>query len=445
MNNYKAVELRVKSKWSRRLVSVVRLSLPRGMRDIDAEEFSNIDYVKSRFTRTVGLFNFKMLQPSPLEMLSTLEAKGGPTISNEIYNFRDKGGREVALRFDLTVGLTRYISQRRDMKLPIKAASFGGVWRYDEPQAGRYRYFHQWDAELYDKYNLEHEAEIIQLAASFFEDLGLKVTIDISNRELLEQYMKQELGMSDPLLAFEVFRAMDKVQKKGVEAVYNEYANKISPALLKPLLELSSQIGTINEIEEHITILSRLSKWRSLSELESSLLARGVRNVRINLGIVRGLDYYSGSVFEIFDPTSKLGALAGGGRFDILTSAFDRSDIGAIGVAGGVERLLNVLCHHGLLKVKTKPLVFVASEDDDKKFVLKIVSELRGAGIPADYDSRGRSLRKQMDYGSYIGATILVRVAQKGSENDITVKNLVSGQEVKGKPIRAVELVSEII
>lgn len=423
----------------------MRLSLPRGMRDMDADELSNINYVRNRFIRTAGLFNFKILQPSPLEMLSTLEAKGGPTISKEIYNFKDKGGREVALRFDLTVGLTRYISQRREMKLPIKAAAFGGVWRYDEPQAGRYRYFHQWDVELYDTYNLEHEAEIIQLAASFFEDLGLKVTIDVSHRELLEQYMKQELGMSDPQLAFEVFRAMDKVQKKGVEAVYNEYASKINPTLLKPLLELSSQIGTINEIEDQATKLSKLPKWQSLRELESSLSARGVSNVRINLGIVRGLDYYSGTVFEIFDPTSTVGALAGGGRFDILTSAFDRSDIGAIGVAGGVERLLNVLCHHGLLRVKAKPLVFVASEDNNKKVVLKLVSELRSAGIPADYDSRARSFRKQMDYGSSIGATILVRAAQKEGENNITVRNLVTGQEVKGKVIQLLELVLEIL
>jgi histidyl-tRNA synthetase len=257
--------------------------------------------------------------------------------------------------------------------------------------------------------------------------------------------MKQELGMSDPQLALEVFRAMDKVQKKGLEAVYNEYANRISPTVLKPLLELSSQIGTINEIEDQVTKLSKLPKWQSLRELESSLTARGVRNIRINLGIVRGLDYYSGIVFEIFDPSSTVGALAGGGRFDTLTSAFNRDDIGAIGVAGGVERLLNVLYHHGLLKVKSKPLVFVASGSDDKKFVLKLVSELRGAGIPADYDSRSRSFRKQMDYGAFIGATILVRVAHEGSESDITVKNLISGQEVKGNVIQVPELVSEML
>jgi histidyl-tRNA synthetase len=179
--------------------------------------------------------------------------------------------------------------------------------------------------------------------------------------------------------------------------------------------------------------------------LESSLSARGVSNTRINLGIVRGLDYYSGTVFEIFDPTFTVGALAGGGRFDMLTSTFDRSDLGAIGVAGGVERLLKVLCHHGLLKVKTKPIIYVTSEDNDKQLVLKCVSELRGAGIPADYDSRARSFRKQMDYASSIGATTLVIATQKQGENNIRVKNLVSGQEVKGKVIQLIELVSEIL
>jgi histidyl-tRNA synthetase len=423
----------------------VKLTLPRGMRDIDANEWSNINYVRDRFLRTADLFNFKILQPSPLEMLSTLEAKGGPAISKEIYNFEDKGGREIALRFDLTIGLTRYISQKREMKLPVKAAAFGGVWRYDEPQAGRYRYFHQWDVELYDTYNLENEAEIIHLTASFFEDLGLKVTIDLSHRELLEQYMRQELGVSDPQLAFEVFRAMDKVQKKGVEAVYNEYESKISPTVLKPLLELSTHVGTTNEIEDQATKLIKLPRWQTLRELERSLSARGVNNVRINLGIVRGLDYYSGTVFEIFDPTTTVGALAGGGRFDILTSAFDRRDLGAIGVAGGVERLLNVLCHHGLLKAKVKPLVYVTSENYDKKLVLKCVSELRGAGIPADYDNRTRSFRKQMDYASSIRATTLVIATQEEGENIIRVKNLISGQEVKGKVFRLIELVSKIV
>lgn len=422
----------------------MKLDIPRGMRDLDAEELSHINYIRNRFMRTADLFNFKVHQPSTLEMLSTLEAKGGSAISNEIYNFKDKGGREIALRFDLTVGLTRYIARRREMKLPIKVAAFGGVWRYDEPQAGRYRYFHQWDVEIYDSYNLEHEAEIIQLAASFFKRLGLDVTIDINHRELLEQYMKQNLGLSDPHMSLEIFRAIDKVQKKGAQAVYEEYEQKINPSILKPLLELSTVIGTIEDVEDQNREISKLSRWRTLCELVDSLSFRGVSNVRINLGIVRGLDYYSGTVFEIFDPSLNLGALAGGGRYDILTSAFNRRDIGAIGVAGGVERLLSALSHHGLIKVEKKPLVFVASENN-KELVLRVISELRGAGIPADYDSRQRPLRKQLEYGNSIGSTIVVRVEQKDVEQTVTVKSMVSGLEMKGKINKARTLVLDML
>ena len=137
---------------------MVKLELPRGMRDLEADEFASISYVRDRFLETARLFNFQLIEPSPLESLSTLEAKGGVAISNEIYAFKDKGGRDVGLRFDLTIGLTRYVASRRDLKMPTKLATFAGVWRYDEPQAGRYRYFHQWDVEVYGPFSQESDA-----------------------------------------------------------------------------------------------------------------------------------------------------------------------------------------------------------------------------------------------------------------------------------------------
>jgi histidyl-tRNA synthetase len=123
----------------------MKLELPRGMRDLESDELHAIDYIKEKFFETTRLFNFKNIEPSPVEMLATLEAKAGPAISNDIYSFTDKGGRNIALRFDLTIGLTRFVASRRDLKMPAKIAAFAGVWRYDEPQAARYRYFHQWD------------------------------------------------------------------------------------------------------------------------------------------------------------------------------------------------------------------------------------------------------------------------------------------------------------
>jgi histidyl-tRNA synthetase len=422
----------------------VKLDIPRGMRDLDAKEYSDINYIRNHFIRTASLFNFKLHQPSTLEMMSTLEAKGGSAISNEIYNFKDKGGRDIALRFDLTVGLTRHIARRRELKLPIKVAAFGGVWRYDEPQAGRYRHFHQWDVEIYDTYNLEHEAEIIQLVAYFFKELRLDVTIDINHRELLEQYIRKKLGLSDPHLSLEIFRAIDKVQKKGQQAVFEEYEHKIKPSILKPLLELSTVVGTVKDIEDQNLEISKLSRWKTICELVDSLSLRGVSNTRINLGVVRGLDYYSGIVFEILDPSFDMGALAGGGRYDTLTSAFNRRDIGAIGVAGGVERLLSALSHHGLIKMDNNPLVFVVSEN--KGLVFRIVSELRCDGIPADYDSRCRPIRKQLEYAASIGASIVVMIEQEhGVSHTVKAKSLMSGLEMEGRIDQTRSIVQDLL
>ncbi|MGA9744133.1 MAG: ATP phosphoribosyltransferase regulatory subunit, partial [Nitrososphaeraceae archaeon] len=140
----------------------MKIELPRGMRDIEFEESKYIELMRQKFVDSAQRFNFTFMEPSPLELLSTLEAKSGPSISNETYSFTDKGGRMIGLRFDLTVGLSRFVSQRRELKMPTKLASFGGVWRYDEPQFGRYRYFHQWDVEIFGSFSNEADSEIIE-------------------------------------------------------------------------------------------------------------------------------------------------------------------------------------------------------------------------------------------------------------------------------------------
>ncbi|HEY7507060.1 MAG TPA: ATP phosphoribosyltransferase regulatory subunit, partial [Nitrososphaera sp.] len=292
---------------------MAKLELPRGMRDLGAEEFADISYVRDKFNETANAFNFKLMEPSPLEMLATLEAKGGAAISNEIYSFTDKGKREIALRFDLTIGLTRLVALRRDLKMPAKLAAFAGVWRYDEPQAGRYRYFHQWDIEVYGPFSQESDAEVIEFVHSFFKRLGLKVVIEINDRQLIEQYIRNKLGVSDEDLILEMFRAIDKVSKKGAQAVLDEYKAKIDPAKLRSLINLSQQSGTADKIAGK-TDIAKIEGWQKLVGLMESLASRKVEDVRINLGIVRGLDYYSGIVFEVIEPASDTGALVGGGR-----------------------------------------------------------------------------------------------------------------------------------
>jgi len=402
------------------------------MRDLEADEFANISYIRDRFLETARLFNFQLTEPSPLEMLSTLEAKGGPAISNEIYAFKDKGGRDVALRFDLTIGLTRYVASRRDLKMPAKLATFAGVWRYDEPQAGRYRYFHQWDVEVYGPFRQESDAEVIEFVSAFFKKLGLKVTIEVNDRQLIEQYIKTKLGISGEERMLEMFRAVDKVPKKGSHAVLTEYEGRIEPSKLQALIELSTVKGTVEEVAGKADVKG-LDSWQKFAGLMDSLRSRKVEGARVNLGIVRGLDYYSGVVFEAFDPSSDSGALVGGGRYDRLTEAFGRKDIGATGVAGGVERIVMALQKNGILKPAAKALVYVTyASDDVRGRAVEAVSALRAAGITADYDILGRSLRKQLDDASMKGAALAVIVATNEiAAGQVIVRSMNDGTESK--------------
>ena len=251
--------------------------------------------------------------------------KSGETIKDEIYYFKDKGDREVALRFDFTVGLTRYVTSQKSLKLPVKLFSFGGVWRYDEPQKGRYRFFNQWNIEIYGKPSLESESEVITFTSRLFEVLDFSnIVIDINHRKLVESYINTVFGSLDKTLISDILRAIDKIQKKSKDEILSEYQQKgYSRDNLEKILEFSQIKGTPQDIEK-IFDVSQLDSWDDLKNLWDSLKNRDVSNIRINFGIVRGLDYYSGIVFEVYDVTSSLGALAGGGRYDSLTKAFGR-------------------------------------------------------------------------------------------------------------------------
>jgi histidyl-tRNA synthetase len=412
----------------------MKLELPRGMRDIEPEELHNINYIKEKFIETTNLFNFKLMEPSPLEMLTTLEAKAGASISNEIYSFADKGRRNIALRFDLTIGLTRFVATRRDLKMPVKLASFSDVWRYDEPQAGRYRYFHQWDIEIYGSGSIESDVEVIEFVSVFLKKLGLNIMVEVNDRQLIEEYIRQKLGINEGQTIADMLRAVDKVAKKSVSELYEEYKDKISLSTLQQLIDLSSIKGTINEVYSKAD-LKGLENWNRVVALMDSLKSRRVNNARVNLGIVRGLDYYSGVVFEAFDPFSELGALVGGGRYDRLTHAFGRQDIGAIGAAGGVERIMIALKKHGILKSVPKQMVYVAyTSSIIRASALDIVSILRNSGISTDYNVNERTLRKQLDDAASKNAVLTVIVAPEEIEKgQVTVRSMSDGIESKQK------------
>ena len=369
------------------------------------------------------------MDPSPIELLSVLETKSGPAIRDEIYFFKDKGDREVALRYDFTVGLTRYAAAQKSMKLPAKISSFGGVFRYDEPQKGRYRYFHQWDIEIYGKPTLESEAEVIELTSRLFDSLLLKnITIDINHRNLVESYINKIFDSKDSQLVADILRAVDKIAKKSKDEIISEFKDRYEIDKLQKILEFSQIKGTISEVEKAFDV-SQLESWDELKLLVDSLENRGVSNVRINFGIVRGLDYYSGIVFEVFDKNSTLGALAGGGRYDSLTKAFGREDIGATGVAGGVERIILTMHEQGIIpEIKQKRIAVLYVNDEMQKVALSIASLLRLANIPTDIDLVGRNLKKQMEIATNARFAIIVG-PQELEEGNVVLRDMNDGTE----------------
>ena len=400
------------------------------MKDFEGEENASIEHIRNHFKKLSNLYGFSFMDPSPIELLSTLETKSGSGIRDEIYYFKDKGDREVALRFDFTMGLTRYAAAQKSIKLPAKISAFGGVFRYDEPQKGRYRYFHQWDIEVYGKSGLESESEIIEITSRLFDLLLLKdIIIDINHRNLVESYINKVFDSKDPALVADILRAVDKIAKKSKEQILKEFQEKgYATEKLEQILEFSQIKGSILKVEEVFDV-SQLESWDELKALVDSLENRGVSNVRINFGIVRGLDYYSGIVFEVFDKNSTLGALAGGGRYDTLTKAFNREDIGATGVAGGVERIILTMQEQKIIsETKQKRVAVLYINEEMQKVAHSITSLLRLNNIPTDIDLAGRNIKKQMDIATNAQFAIIVG-PQELENGNVVLKDMISGIE----------------
>ena len=408
------------------------MDLPRGMKDFDGNEMTKIEFVRQKFLETAEIFGFKLMDPSPIELLSVLEAKSGPSIKDEIYQFKDKGDREVALRFDFTVGLTRYAASQKTLKLPVRFSSFGGVWRYDEPQKGRYRFFHQWNIETFGNLNLDYDAEIIEFTSRFFDNLTLQnIVIDINHRKLVESYIIQVLESNETSSLADMFRAVDKIQKKSKNEILQEYKQKgYSSEKLEKILEFSNIKGTPSEIQQNFDT-SGLDGWDELCTLYDSLKNIGIDNIRINFGIVRGLDYYSGIVFEAYDSTSDLGALVGGGRYDSLPNAFGRNDLGATGVAGGIERIILRLDAQGISYTTSNETISVLYVNDElKPRAIECASRLRKLGISTSVDLTGKSLKKQMEV-SASSKFCVIFAPKEFSEEQIVLRNMTDRTEKK--------------
>ena len=406
------------------------MDLPRGMKDFENIEIQKIEYIREKFLSTSKIFGFELMEPSPIELMSVIEAKSGPTIRDDVYFFNDKGDREVSLRFDFTVGLTRYVAGQKSMKLPAKISAFGGVWRYDEPQKGRYRFFHQWDIEIFGKQNTETDAEIIEFTSKFFSNLGFEnIILSISHRKIVQAYISSVFESDKPELISDILRAIDKIQKKSKQEIVSEYEKKgYAKEKLEKIIEFSKLKGSPEEISK-IFDVTQFENWSELIILFESLKNRNVNNIQIDFGIVRGLDYYSGVVFEAFDKTFDIGALVGGGRYDNLPSVFGRDDLGATGVAGGVERIILALENQKSSFTEQKNRISILYVNEEMKSIaIKITSLLRENSIPTDIDLSGRALKKQMEQSTNSKFVIIVG-PDEYSKNMVVVRNMIDRNE----------------
>jgi len=403
------------------------LSLPRGIRDIGPDEYGLHWDVRRAFEEVARSFNFSMMEPAPIEHLSTLRAKSGPDIDSEIYAFRDKGGRDVGLRFDLTVGMTRYVCSRRDLKPPVKLACFGGVWRYDEPQHARYRWFNQWDLEIFGQPAVESDAEVIDASFRIFERLGMRDTfVHVGDRRAVQDFIAS-LGFAGDR-AEELMRALDKAQKRSVQELKLEYVAKgFDEEAVESVFEFGKVRGQPSSVIKRLEEM-KLSSAEELASLADQLRSRGVSRVEFDMGVVRGLDYYTGVVFEVLDKSHpELGSLCGGGRYDILPRIFGRPDLSATGSAGGVERA--VLSLGGTRRREVLVHVAFAGHEMYSE-ALKATSSLRSEGIRTDISAASRSLGKQLEEAAGHGAAWVVIVGRKEmKEGVVTLRDMASGKE----------------
>jgi histidyl-tRNA synthetase len=399
------------------------------MKDTEPEEMARRLWLYEKIREVVLRYGFRMVEPTTLENLKTLEAKSGPGIREEIYWFKDKGGRSLGLRFDLTVGLARMVASRFDLPEPIKFATIGGNWRYDEPQFARYRYFTQWDVEIFGSASPLADAEVICVGIDILANLGLKeFVVRISNRKLAEAYLKQ-LGIGSGEKLEQCLRIIDKVRKEGRARLSKEFsAINVSDSIVDRMFSYISLVGSPNAVLDQFATLNLKEDEakrgvRDLETLADGLAAFGrLSNCLYDMSIVRGIGYYDGIVFECFDKGGEdLGSIFGGGRYDKLCRVYGKRDIPATGVAGGIERLIISLERANLLpKSQLGAKVFIASAQENSRLeAVRFTQTLRDNGIPAEFDLKGRPLNKQIEYANSAHIPYLIVVGPKEVESKI--------------------------
>lgn len=435
-------------------------SIPKGTRDFSATEMAKRNYIFNTIKEVYALYGFSQIETPAMENLSTLMGKYGDEGDKLLFKILNSGDFmhgmtadkiantstlklasefcEKGLRYDLTVPFARYVVQHRDeLQLPFKRYQIQPVWRADRPQKGRYREFYQCDADVVGSDSLLNEVELMQIVDTVFTRFGVRVQIKINNRKILSG-IAEVLDAADKIVDITV--AIDKLDKIGFEKVLeeltangltDEQTEKLKPILLlkgsnAEKLDTISQVLSTSEVglkgvEETRFILNTLEKCNIKNELQ------------LDLTLARGLNYYTGAIFEVKALDVEIGSITGGGRYDNLTGIFGMPGLSGVGISFGADRIFDVLNQLNLYPVDTlhsTQLLFINFGEKEMQYCMPIAKAAREAGIHTEIYPDAVKMKKQMSYANAKQVRYVVLAGETEiAEGKVTLKNMETGEQ----------------
>ena len=451
--------------------------IPKGTRDFSPVEMAKRNYIFNTIKEVYALYGFQQIETPAMENLSTLMGKYGEEGDKLLFKILNSGdfmhgmtADEVAststlklaakfcekgLRYDLTVPFARYVVQHREeLALPFKRYQIQPVWRADRPQKGRYREFYQCDADVVGSESLLNEVELMQIVDTVFTRFGVRVCIKINNRKILTG-IAEMIGQADKIVDITV--AIDKLDKIGLDAVNAELAESGIPAeaieKLQPIIKLSgtnaeklqtmkevlkdSEIG-VKGVEETEFILSKLGALSADAQMLNNA-------IELDLTLARGLNYYTGAIFEVKALDVLIGSITGGGRYDNLTGIFGLPGLSGVGISFGADRIFDVLNQLDLYPkgaVNATQLLFVNFGEKEADYCLPLLAKVRAAGIAAEIYPDTVKMKKQMSYANAKQIPYVAIVGESElAEGKVNVKNMTTGEQMLVEAERILECI----
>lgn len=434
--------------------------IPKGTRDFSPVEMAKRNYIFNTIREVFYLYGFQQIETPSMENLSTLMGKYGDEGDKLLFKIQNSGDYfsgltdeellsrnaaklaskfcEKGLRYDLTVPFARYVVMHRDeITFPFKRFQIQPVWRADRPQKGRYREFYQCDADVVGSNSLLNEVELVQMIDTVFRKFGIRVSIKINNRKILSG-IAEIIGEADKIVDITV--AIDKLDKIGLDNVNAELASKGIPQeaidKLQPIILLS---GTNEEKLETLKTVLAASETGLKGVEESEFILKTIAglgiqsDVELDLTLARGLNYYTGAIFEVKALDVQIGSISGGGRYDNLTGVFGMEGVSGVGISFGADRIYDVLNQLDLYpkdSVDGTQLLFVNFGEAEAAYVLPVLAKVRAAGIRAEIYPDSAKMKKQMGYANNKAIPFVAIVGENEmNEGKLTLKNMTTGEQ----------------